>query len=564
MKTFRTVMPLIAFAVAAVSCQREDFSVVAPTSNPAAIIATISDDATRAIFTDNAGAGVALTWEAGDEIMIYSADGNYAATFTTSAGGGATATFTLTDGSAADGNYTAVYPAYYTSPGVPAPTLAHRAEVVNGLTQDGDSSTAHLDPQSYMSGTLAYSSGDVTSNAVALGMEFALLTVEMAIPTGYVAATHGAPTSLTFYNGGKTTALFLENISTTDMESGLTLYMMMDPYNSTTARSLYFELLTKGNGVFVMEKANVSKGYEAGKRYTATLSGADALELTTGIYTLETAPSSPTDLPTTCVLTDVITNLYSASMLSNLNLGIRNSGKDIRVILPNATSIANDVFKDCKPGLVSVSMPEVITFGNSAFNSCTALTSVSLPKATTFGNDAFRSCAALVSASLPAVTTLGNYPFYECDNLTSVSLPAATIIGSNAFQRCYELTSLDLPNLLAVEMYLIAGSTKLTSLILPKAEAIKNYALYNGTTLTSISLPAATSIGNQAFTNCAALKFLEIGGAAGLTSVGTSIFNGCVVGNIHLTVGSGETSYVTDGNTKWRGYGPFADITIKP
>ena len=103
MKTLKPIITLIAFAIVIVSCQRSEVPTPA-TDNPDVIVATISNDATRASFTDNIDVGVVLTWDLDDEIMLYDAQGNYAATFTTNEGGGATATFTLSDGSPAEGN----------------------------------------------------------------------------------------------------------------------------------------------------------------------------------------------------------------------------------------------------------------------------------------------------------------------------------------------------------------------------------------------------------------------------------------------------------------------------
>ena len=650
MKTLKTVITLIALAVVAISCQRGDISVAAPADNAATIIATISNDATRATFTDNAGS-VALIWEANDEIMLYDADGNYAATFATSTGGGATATFTLSGGNAADGTYTAVYPVYYIE-GVPAPTLAHRTQVVNGLTQDGNNSTAHLDAQSYMSGTLAYSTTGFTTNEVSFDMEFALLTVEVGTPTGYDYTTHGVPTSLTLHNGGKTTALFLENITTTDMTNGLTLYMVVDPYKNPTAtpgeaRALHFELIT-GNGTFVKEKVNVSKEYEAGKRYTAALTGTDALELAAGIYTLTTLPRDPSSAPTTWVVTDVIT---SYTNLSALWRAIMNSGKEIRLILPNATSIRELEFNDCT-ALSSISLPKVTSIGygtfyhcitlssislpvatsigyqafqnctalssislpvatsieDYAFNRCTALSSISLPATTSIGNYAFNECAALISISLPATTSIGNYAFNGCSALISISLPKATSIGDNAFAACTTLTSVSLPKATSIgggafslcttlssislpEATSIGSSafslcTALSSISLPEATSIGNYAFSSCTTLnsislaatsignyafsgctalSSISLPEATSIGNSAFNSCSALNLLDMGGVTEMTFVGTILFRGgtTIVGNIHLIVGIGEATNVNVDTKTWRGYGPFASVTIR-
>ena len=609
MKTFETTIIFIAFAIAVASCQRSEEPTFT-TDNSASIIATISNDATRATFTDNPGVSVALTWEVNDEIMLYDASGNYAATFVTSSGGGATATFTLSVGSAVDGTYTAVYPAYYTSPGVPAPTLAHRSQIVNGLTQDGNNSIAHLDLQCYMRGKLVYSSGGFTSNAVTFDVEFALLTVEIDTPTAY-AATDGAPTSLTLHNGSQATALFLRNFTTTDMMSGLTLYMVVDPYKNPTAtpgeeRTLHFELITE-NAVFLKERANVSKEYEAGKRYTAALTGADIMASAIGIYTLEALFADPSRVHhTTWVVIDAITSSTSSTSLITLNLAITSSGKSIRLILPNATSIGNEAFGGCAnltsislpaatsigneaffsctaltsislpaatsigdyafygcANLSSISLPAATSIGNSVFSSCAALTSISLPSATSIGDDALGDCANLTSISLPAATSIGEHAFYLCSNLTSISLPAATSIGDDAFRGCVALTSISLPKAISIGDYALAGSNNLYSISLPAATSIGEHAFFGCTNLTSVSLPMATSIGDYAFRNTA-LTHLQIGGATEMTTVGVNLFaQSYPVGNMHLIVGAGEAANVNTVTKMWRSYGPFNSITIR-
>jgi hypothetical protein len=92
----------------------------------------------------------------------------------------------------------------------------------------------------------------------------------------------------------------------------------------------------------------------------------------------------------------------------------------------------------------NVTLNEVTTIGDYAFEGCIALTSVSLPAATSIGNFAFLGCTALVSVSLPAATSVGGDAFAACTALTSVSLPAATSIGDEAFDLCTALTSVSL------------------------------------------------------------------------------------------------------------------------
>ena len=90
-----------------------------------------------------------------------------------------------------------------------------------------------------------------------------------------------------------------------------------------------------------------------------------------------------------------------------------------------------------------ITIPQsVTTIGESAFESCSALTSVSMPEATTIGDGAFGNCDGLTSVSMPAVTTIGILAFFYCSALTSVDIPASvTMIGEGAFTYCDALTS---------------------------------------------------------------------------------------------------------------------------
>ena len=90
-----------------------------------------------------------------------------------------------------------------------------------------------------------------------------------------------------------------------------------------------------------------------------------------------------------------------------------------------------------------ITIPQsVTTIGESAFESCSALTSVSMPEATTIGDGAFGNCDGLTSVSMPSATTIGYGAFYYCSALTSIDIPASvTMIGEGAFTYCDALTS---------------------------------------------------------------------------------------------------------------------------
>ena len=96
------------------------------------------------------------------------------------------------------------------------------------------------------------------------------------------------------------------------------------------------------------------------------------------------------------------------------------------------------------------SVPEgILSIGDYAFFSCTALTSITLPDSlTSIDDDAFYGCDVLTSVSIPnSLTSISDSAFFSCDALTSVSLPdSLTSIGDDAFACCSTLTSVTLPD----------------------------------------------------------------------------------------------------------------------
>ena len=142
----------------------------------------------------------------------------------------------------------------------------------------------------------------------------------------------------------------------------------------------------------------------------------------------------------------------------------------------------------------------VTSVGNRAFSDC-GLTSVSLPNVTTIGEWAFDGCKLLESVSLPLATTIGDSVFYQCGSLTSVSFPNATTIGRDAFDGC-----------------------PLTEISLPNARTIGDLAFFKCSSLASVSLPNVTEIGNDAFRDCENLKEVSL---PSVTTIGYSAFSGC-------------------------------------
>ncbi len=103
----------------------------------------------------------------------------------------------------------------------------------------------------------------------------------------------------------------------------------------------------------------------------------------------------------------------------------------------------NGDFNERVDQLASISLPDVVTIGNSAFKSCWKLTSLYAPKVQAVGEYAF-AYTNLTSVELPKATTIDRHAFMSCTSLIAVKLPSATSIGDQAFLASEKITYLEL------------------------------------------------------------------------------------------------------------------------
>jgi len=138
----------------------------------------------------------------------------------------------------------------------------------------------------------------------------------------------------------------------------------------------------------------------------------------------------------------------------------------------------------------SICLPDALSIGDSAFESCGSLTTVTASKLQTVGAYAFANCA-LASVEMPEVTTIGQYAFAGCTSLTSVALPKVTDIGGIVFWNCTQLERLELtsPDAIVMGDNVFSGApTENIDLVLNrnKAGEIINGTTWNGYEFNSV------------------------------------------------------------------------------
>ena len=145
---------------------------------------------------------------------------------------------------------------------------------------------------------------------------------------------------------------------------------------------------------------------------------------------------------------------------------------------------------ECVTQLVSISLPDVLTIGNYAFDWCENIVSLTAPKVQTVGDWAF-AYTGITEIELPEATTLGWVAFCPCEDLISVKLPKAVSLGQQAFDNCNSLTYVELTAVDGITFSSgVFDSTGNIDLVLncSKASEITDNVTWNGYTFKSITL----------------------------------------------------------------------------
>ena len=151
----------------------------------------------------------------------------------------------------------------------------------------------------------------------------------------------------------------------------------------------------------------------------------------------------------------------------------------------------------------------------------------------------------LHSISLPDMLTIGEGAFEGCGNLTSINAPKVQTIGKYALSKT-ALTSVEFPELKTITTNLLGSTNTLTSARFPKVTTIENAGLMIGYSFN----PESVS--------------LELTAEDDITFNGKSHFNvesQNYSTKVDLVLHSNKQDEVTDGN-QWKGY-TFKSITFK-
>ena len=151
----------------------------------------------------------------------------------------------------------------------------------------------------------------------------------------------------------------------------------------------------------------------------------------------------------------------------------------------------------------------------------------------------------LHSISLPDMLTIGEGAFEGCGNLTSINAPKVQTIGKYALSKT-ALTSVEFPELKTITTNLLGSTNTLTSARFPKVTTIEHAGLMIGYSFN----PESVS--------------LELTAEDDITFNGSSHFNvesQNYSTKVDLVLHSNKQDEVTDGN-QWKGY-TFKSITFK-
>ena len=176
-------------------------------------------------------------------------------------------------------------------------------------------------------------------------------------------------------------------------------------------------------------------GGTAEEYYNVDATGMTAENLKTAVAELLAA--SRTEITVT-LSTDASAEMFTAIREALVEANIADGSVDLT--LSGVTAVPGNCFGIIESSetpefhvkeLKSISLPDVVTIGEGAFEQCRYLTSLYAPNVQSVGERAFIA-TSLIAVELPEATTLGASAFYSCTALTSIKLPKVTSVGRQA------------------------------------------------------------------------------------------------------------------------------------
>ena len=259
------------------------------------------------------------------------------------------------------------------------------------------------------------------------------------------------------------------------------------------------------------------------------------------------------------------------------------SNKDITVNLkPNASYADFRIIRDAlqsaevEDGTINLTIlgvvyvPERVFSGNELGGAVDELKSISLPDVLEIGHSAFYYCNYLESVDASKVQKIGGVAFADCMNLTSVNFPEVLEMGNLMF-RGTKLTSLDFPKLTLISEESVDGSFMamplLTSVNLPEVTRLPIRLFMLCEALTTVSIPKVTQIGDYAFGGCTNIETVQLT-AEGEIEVSGSAWDidpyygesNPVNSQINLVLNKDKEEDVED--NEWKGF-TFKSITFE-
>ena len=294
--------------------------------------------------------------------------------------------------------------------------------------------------------------------------------------------------------------LALQDISTTQANQEVMLYMMIPPTNlrAQTLKAIF--QTDKGKEEVVLD----SKNFQSGTIYllSGEMEGAVA-GYKDGVVTITEAGTMKQ------LLGDDYLNITSLKVVGPIN------GDDVRCLRQMLGGDIEDGVNIDKGSLTSLDLSDASIVEGGSYYYSDYYSEDYYTSNDMIGGYMFYGCGNLQDIVLPVgVTSIGNYAFSGCSSLASIDIPeGVTSIGYTAFSCCSSLTSIDIPaGVTSIGDLAFYGCSSLTSIDIPESVTSIGYeAFYRCSSLTSIAIPeGVTSIGGYAFEFCSSLKSVHI------------------------------------------------------